>query len=154
MPNTFATIATGIFDTEFGGETGIATVSQISGWLSANIGQLNVKLHTNFTGEASDMDESAGSIYSLMYMKSFNERAARNALRGVQTAGGNILSIGDNDNRITFINTKELAKTYQDSARDLSAEIDNLAYNYNLYGSSPRLVAGWETTISGSGWYC
>lgn len=152
--NTFATLATGIFDSEFGGETGIATVSQISGWLSANIGQLNTRLHANFTGEASDMNEAAGSIYSLMYLESYNSRQARNALRGViSNQGGNVLSIGDNDNRITFANKNEVAKTFRGEAIDLATKIDKLVYDYTLYGASPRCVVGFDATISGSGFY-
>lgn len=153
MPNTFAILATGIFDSEFAGDTGIVTVSQISGWLASNLGQLNVKLHTNFSGEASEMDESAGGIFSLMYLRDYNKRAARNALRGVETAGGNVLSIGDNDNRISFINRKEVAKEYQTAAKDLSEEIDKLAYNYCYHGASPRQIAGYDATISGSGFF-
>lgn len=151
MLNTYATLATGIFDSEFASDTGVATVTQISGWFSANIGQLNAKLHTNFTGDASEMDEAAGGIYSLMYMKNFNERETRNALRGIISSQANsILSIGDNDNRVTFTNKNEVAKVFRGAANDLSAEIDNLAYNYTLYGASPRQVAGFE---AGTGIY-
>lgn len=144
--NTFATLATGIFDSEFGGETGIASVSQISGWLSSNLGQLNTKLHTNFSGEAAEMDSSAGAVFSLMYLREWNNRAARNALRGVETAGGNVLSIGDNDNRISFANKNEVAKSYRGASNDLAVEIDKLAYNYCLYGASPRQVVELDAT--------
>ena len=144
--NTFATLATGIFDSEFGGETGIVSVSQISGWLSSNLGQLNTKLHTNFSGEASEMDSSAGAVFSLMYLREWNNRAARNALRGVETAGGNVLSIGDNDNRIAFANKNEVAKSYRGASNDLAVEIDKLAYNYCLHGASPRQVVELDAT--------
>lgn len=149
MPNTYYTLAHRVYTTEFASDTGVTTLTQISGWFSANIGQLNTKIHTNFTGDASDMDEAAGGIYSLMYMKTFNQRAAMNALRGVQTAGGNILSIADGDNRISFVNLKETAKTWQDAAKDIGVEIDKLAYNYCFYGASPLQVGGLESSISG-----
>lgn len=151
MPNAYYTLAHRVFTTEFESNTGVTTLSQISGWFSANIGGLNAQLHTNFTGEASDMDESAGNIFSLMYLQKYYERAARNALRGVQTAGGNVLSIGDNDNRISFINTKEVAKEYQAAAKDLTDEINKLSYNYCLYGATARQVVGYEGT---TGLYC
>lgn len=146
MPNAFYTLARDVFTTEFSSQTGLASLSQISGWFSANLGQLNTKLHTNFSGDASDMDFSAGAIFSLMYLRDFNQRAARNALRGVLTAGGNVLSIQDNDNRISFINTKEVAKEYQTAAKDLTAEIDKLSYNYCLHGASPRQVVELDAT--------
>lgn len=151
MPNAYYTLAHRVYTTEFASNSGITTLSQISGWFSANIGQLNAKLHTNFTGDASEMDEAAGGIYSLMYMKNFNEREARNALRGIISSQANsILSIGDNDNRISFTNKNEVAKVFRGNANDLTAEIDNLAYNYTLYGASPRQVAGFE---AGTGVY-
>jgi len=153
MANAYYTLARRIFTTEFDSQTGITSLSQISGWLSANIGQLNDKLHTNFTGECSDMDESAGSIFSLMYLRDYNKKASRNALRGVQTAGGNVLSIADGDNKISFVNTKELAKEFQAAAKDYSEEIDKLAYNYSYYNASPRQLVGWESYPTGSGYY-
>lgn len=152
MPNTFYTLAREVFANEFHSETGVCSLSQISGWFSANIGKLNAKLHTNFSGDASDMDTSAGNIFSLMYMVDFNRRAARNALRGVESAGGNVLSIGDNDNRISFVNRKEVAKEYQSAAKDISDEIDKLAYNYSYYGASPLQVVGYDA-ISYTGVY-
>jgi hypothetical protein len=150
MPsNVYFEIATGIFDTEFAGDTGIATVSQISGWLSFNVGKLNTKIHTNFTGDNPEIDYSAGNIFALQYLKHFNDKAARNALRGVATAGGNVLSIADGDNRISFVNMKEAANSYSSVSRDLGEEIDKLAYNYCFYGASPRQVGGLEVSESG-----
>lgn len=150
MPvNVFAEIATGIFDTEFAGDTGVATVSQISGWLSFNVGKLNTKINTNFTGDNPEIDYSAGNIFALQYLKHYNDKAARNALRGVSTAGGNVLSIADGDNRISFVNMKEAALAYTSASRDLAEEIDKLAHSYCMYGASPRQIGGLETSISG-----
>ncbi len=148
MPNTFATLATGIFDSEFGGDTGVVTVSQISGWLASNLGQLNVKLHTNFSGEATEMDESAGGIFSLMYLKSYYDRQAANALRGIIQSNG-VLSIGDNDNKISFVNKNEVAKVFKSMSNDLSKEIESNSYNYSLYSSLPRQVVGLDC-VSGA----
>ena len=50
MPNVLEDLASGIVVTEFDGDTGIATVSNVSGWLFENLGQLNTYLYTDFTG--------------------------------------------------------------------------------------------------------
>jgi hypothetical protein len=50
MPNVLEDLASGIVVTEFDGDTGIATVSNVSGWLFENIGQVNTYLYTNFSG--------------------------------------------------------------------------------------------------------
>ncbi len=77
MGNIYSDIATGIFDNEFGGDTGIATVTQISGWLSNNLGGLNVLINTAFSGEIPDgFDDSAANIFSKQYLKSYYDRAA------------------------------------------------------------------------------
>ena len=48
------TLATNIWDTEFGDATGdrTARISSISGWLQVNVGQLNNYIYTSFSGEA------------------------------------------------------------------------------------------------------
>ena len=153
MPNIYSIIATGIFDNEFDGNTGIATVSQISGWLSANVGGLNVLLHQNFTGEDPSIDNAASNIFSKQYMLSYNQRAARNALRGVinsSTNGDNILSVSDGDNKISFVNKKEVAKEFSSAAKELALEIDSLSYKYALYAATPLQVAGYDSLISGT----
>ena len=153
MPNIYSTIATGIFDYEFEANTGIATVSQISGWLSANIGGLNVLLHENFTGENPDVNDAAANIFGKQYLVSYNQRAARNALRGVVNSssnGDNILSVSDGDNRISFVNKKECAKEFQSAAKDLAEEIFDLSNKYSMYKAIPTQICGYEAGVSGS----
>ncbi len=153
MANIYSDIATGIFDNEFGGDTGIATVTQISGWLSANIGGLNVQLNTNFSGENPyGFNDAAANIFAKQYLYNFNTRASRNALRGVlssSSGGDNILSVSDGDNKISFVNKKEVAKEFQGAAKDLMLEIKELAYKYTMYAAVPSQVGGIEASISG-----
>ena len=42
-------LASGIVETEFDGDTGIATVSAVSGWLFENLGRLNTYIYTDFS---------------------------------------------------------------------------------------------------------
>ena len=153
MPNIYSTIATGIFDYEFDGNTGIATVTQISGWLSANVGGLNVLLHENFTGEDPSINDAAANIFGKQFLVSYNQREARNALRGVLNSssnGDNILSVSDGDNRISFVNKKEIAKEFKGAANDLMAEITDLSNKYSMYKAAPVQVCGYEAATSGS----
>lgn len=144
MPNAFYTLARDVFTTEFSSQTGLASLSQISGWFSANLGQLNSKIHTNFSGDANDMDSSAGAIFSLMYLQKYYERAASNALRGIIQSNG-VLSIEDGDNKISFTNKNEVAKVFRGMANDTANEIKDLTYKYNLYHASPRQVVGYDS---------
>lgn len=152
MPNIYSAIASQIFSTEFSSNTGITTHSQISGWLSANVGGLNALLHTNFSGEDPSIDNAAANILARQYMVNYYQRAARNALRGVlnsSTNGDNILSVSDGDNRISFVNKKEVAREFTALSKDISEEIKTMTYNYQLYASTPLQVGGYDAYASG-----
>jgi hypothetical protein len=152
MPNIYSTIASQIFSTEFASDAGVTTHSQISGWLSANVGGLNSLLHTNFSGENPEIDNAAANILARQYMVNHYQRASRNALRGVlnsSTNGDNILSVSDGDNRISFVNKNEVSKTYRGLSNDLMAEIDKMVYSYQLYAAAPTQVVGYESVVSG-----
>lgn len=153
MPNIYSAIASQIFTTEFASNTGITTHSQISGWLSANVGGLNALLHTNFSGEDPSIDNAAANILARQYMVNYYQRAARNALRGVlnsSTNGDNILSVSDGDNRISFVNKKEVAREFTALSKDIAEEIKTMTYNYQLYASTPLQVGGYDFYTSGS----
>ena len=97
MPNTFSGLAFDVFSTEFESNTGITSFSQISGWFAANVGNLNNLLNTSFSGVDPEIDTEASSIFKSMYMASYYDKATRNALRGISTAGGGggILSVAE-----------------------------------------------------------
>lgn len=152
MANFYYLLAKDIFSNEFESNTGIVSLSQISGWLSSHVGDLNTILNSNFTGDNPEVDSSAANIFYKQYLYEYDKRAARNALRGIvnsSTNGDNILSVSDGDNKIAFVNKREVALSFQNAARDLKGEIDELAYKYNMYKSTPLQVAGYEASISG-----
>jgi hypothetical protein len=153
MPNIYSTIASQIFSTEFASDTEATTHSQISGWLSANVGGLNTLIHTNFSGEDPSIDNAAANILARQYMVNYYQRSSRNALRGVLNSssnGDNILSVSDGDNRISFVNKKEVAREFNDIAKDLKSEIDTMVYSYQLYAATPSQVGGWNNFESGT----
>jgi len=152
MPNFYNLLAKDIFSNEFESNTGITTLTQISGWLSSHIGGLNTLINTNFTGNDPLVDSSAADILYKQYLKDYNNRSARNALRGVLSSssnGDNILSVSDGDNKISFVNKREVALSFQNAAKDLALEINDLAYKYCIYASVPTQVCGIEVGVSG-----
>ena len=152
MPNIYSTIASQIFSTEFASNTGETTHTQISGWLSANVGGLNALLHTNFSGEDPSIDNAAANILARQYMINHYQRASRNALRGVinsSSNGDNILSVSDGDNKISFVNKKEVAREYSALANSLKEDIQSMVYSYQYYAATPSQVGGYESSISG-----
>ena len=150
MPNVLEDLASGIFETEFDSDTGIATVSSVSGWLYENLGQVNTYLYTDFTGtDASGtygaMDIEAQSVLKELYLCNYYNKQARNALRGIansNVSGDNILSLRDGESSVTFVNRNEVSKVYRGLASDCMEKVTRLAAQYNIYQAQPRQLGG------------
>ena len=145
-------LATSIYINEF--DSSGTTVESISGWLDSNVGQLNNVLYTSFSGVSGDVDGlllEEQSIYKQMYLYHHYTKQTRNTVRGIANdTNGNILSVRDGDNAITFVNKNEVSKVYKSLAQDAYNEMQNLVNNYNNYQSSPRQVGGIESSIADS----
>jgi len=141
-------LATSIYINEFD-STGV-TVESISGWLDSNVGQLNNVLYTSFSGVSGNvsgllLEEQA--VYKQMYLYHYYTKQTRNTVRGIANdTNGNILSVKDGDNSITFVNKNEVSKVYKSLAQDAYNEMQGLVGNYNNYQSSPRQVGGIEAS--------
>jgi len=146
-------LATGIYEYELD-STGV-TFDSISGWLNENIGLLNTYLYTSFSGSegfVSGMGLEEQDIYKEMYLYHYYTKQARNTIRGiVNDTNGNILSVRDGDNSITFVNKNEVSKVYRSFANDSYDKLLRMVQSYNSYNASPRQVGGIESTISPTG---
>jgi len=72
LPYNIGDIATGVFDDEFDSDTGYATVASISGWLEANVGLLNTRLYTTFSGSGNLIqDTGAFSLRKRLYINKY-----------------------------------------------------------------------------------
>ena len=148
-------LASGIVETEFDGDTGIATVSSVSGWLFENLGRLNTHIYTDFSGSSATgtygvMDIEAQNILKELYLYNYYTKEARNALRGIvrsSVSGDNILSLKDGESSVTFVNRNEVSKVYRGLATDSMDNIVRMAGQYNIYQAQPRQLGG----IDGSG---
>jgi hypothetical protein len=148
-------LATGIYEYELD-STGV-TFNSISGWLNENVGLLNTYLYTSFSGSdgvISGMGLEEGDIYKEMYLYHYYKKQARNTLRGiVDDSNGNILSVRDGDNSITFVNKNEVSKVYKGMAQDSYDKMLRMTQSYNSYQASPRQVGGIETALTTTGSY-
>ena len=146
-------LATGIYEYELD-STGVS-FNSISGWLNENVGLLNTYLYTSFSGQAGEipgMGLEESDIYKEMYLYHYYTKQARNSLRGIaDDSNGNILSVRDGDNSITFVNKNEVSKTYKGFAQDSYDKILRLVQGYNSYQASPKQVGGVETLIQPTG---
>ena len=150
MPNVLEDLASGIVTTEFDGDTGIATVASVSGWLYENLGQVNTYLYTNFSGDNATgtygfMDIEAQNVLKELYLSNYYNKEARNALRGItksSVSGDNVLSLRDGDSAVTFINRNEVSKVYRGLANDCMDKVTKMAAQYNIYQAQPRQLGG------------
>ena len=144
-------LASGILDTEFDDNTGIATTGAISGWLFENLGRLNTWIYTDFSGQgasgasAGAFNIEAQNIHKELYLYHYYKKEARNALRGIihsNVSGDNILSLKDGESSVTFGNRNEVSKVYKGLASDSMANVERLAAHYNIYQAEPRQLGG------------
>tara|TARA_R110000824_G_scaffold8412_1_gene38108 strand:- start:869 stop:1345 length:477 start_codon:yes stop_codon:yes gene_type:complete len=154
LPYKFGDIATGIFDDEFDGDTGYATVTNISGWLAANLGILNTRLYSCFSGSGEYIQGTGGfkfeeeAIYKQLYLTNFYNKKARATLRGIDSSV-DFIRLKEGDAEIVRTNKNEIAKTYKGLANDYKRHTDGLVTQYNLYAAAPVQVAGEDGSLSG-----
>jgi hypothetical protein len=148
-------LASGIVETEFDSDTGIATVSAVSGWLFENLGRLNTHLYTDFngynaTGTYGVIDNEAQNVLKELYLYNYYTKESRNALRGIvssSVSGDNILALKDGESSVTFVNRNEVSKVYRGLAKDSMDNVVRLSAQYNIYQAEPRQLGG----VDGSG---
>ena len=144
--STLSGLATKIFQTEFDGDTGIVPRSYIEAWLGANLGLLNTRINTSYSGVDAPLDQESQAIYKEMYMANYYRKQSRNALKGLvgNTDGSDILSLRDGNSSVTFTNKNEVAKVYKSFAEESDKKLEKLCHNYNMYQSEPLQLGGIE----------
>jgi hypothetical protein len=150
MATVLEDLASGIVVTEFDGDTGIATVANVSGWLYENLGQVNTYLYSDFSGDMAkgaygNMDIEAQNVLKELYLCNYYNKQARNALRGIASStvsGDNVLSLRDGESAVTFVNRNEVSKVYRGLASDCMDKVTRLAAQYNIYQAQPRQLGG------------
>lgn len=134
-------VASGIFFYEFDGDVAEANISIISGWISANLGEINNLIFTNFTGEDAVLGKEEQDILKHLYMASYYKKKSRNVIKSIGSSSGNgILSLKDEDNAIVFVNTNEVSKQFHSLSKSHMEEVNKLVYAYNSYQARPTQV--------------
>ena len=187
MPNLIGELASGIVVTEFDYITASGQsekeVTNVSGWLGANIGQLNTLLYTTFS--SGDLSKVAPSnpwkqeekaIYTQQYLFDYYTKQGRIILRNfacfTACEGGSIMATGsdvkmtpwttlrEGDTTITreaIVTTaaskNEAARIFRLYGQEARSKIKELVYKYNFYQAQPRQVAGTDGASTSGGCY-
>ena len=175
MANSYiGDLASGIVTNDFDYITGAeatAQITQVSGWLSGNMGQLNTLLYTSFsaaelskipkvpTVSGNPWEQEEQAIYTQIYLQDYYGKQARMALRtftdtASTTASGTftmtpwtVLKEGDTTIqreaiKVTSSSRTAAARAFGDFAKAAEEKLQDLVYKYNFYQAHPRQVAG------------
>jgi hypothetical protein len=166
--NQLGTLGYTIWDTEFGDHTGASDRASnavlISGYLEANLGQLNILLNKDY-GLATGTDVVSpvlkyeeNAIFTQIYLKDFYKKQARNTLRNITSTtsaastGMNWTELREGDSYIkrdiVSAGTKtETSRLFQAASKDAADVLRQMIYSYNMYGSIPTQVAGKDAIL-------
>lgn len=166
--NQLGELAYSIWDIEFGDHSSALEREKnallISGYLEANLGQLNILINTNFqltTGQMLEpkLKHEEEAIFTQLYLKDYYQKQSRNILRGMtsspSTSTSTSISTGVTDwtelregdsvikRSVNTATTKnESARAMANASRDAASMLEKLIHAYNMYGSLPIQVAG------------
>jgi hypothetical protein len=145
-------LGSSFFETEFDGDTNLASFSLTQAWFVENLGLLNTLIHSQFSGEDPGLGLEEKAIYKQLFLLNYYSRQARNVLRGITSTNSsdNIIMVADESNKIQFTNKNEVSKTYRDLAKDAKQQLDSLVAKYNIYASKPLQVGGIEAQSASS----
>lgn len=157
--NDFGNLAYSIVKYNFKEDVSRFPISYVSGWLEANLGELNEITHQCFyIGESGNiaptgLNLAEESIFSKLYTIHYYKKAAREVLKGVvwsnsTTIADDWISIKEGDSSIQRTSKNSVSKTLSDLAASEKEELYNLVYQYNMNKSAPYQVAGEDGNYS------
>ena len=116
--------------------------SYIEAWLGANLGLLNTRINTSYSGVNASLDQESEAIFKEMYMSNYYRKQSRNALRGLvgNTDGSDILSLRDGNSSVTFTNKNEVSKVYKSLADECETRL--ISYLINTICISGAVAVG------------
>lgn len=115
-------------------------ISRASGWLANNLGKLNNRIYTNFSGDNPGLKYEESSIYKNIYMVNYYKGKANSVLKNMDQANLEWIFLKEGDSQIQLQNKNEVAKTYIQLSKEKELETKDLITAYNLYESYPRQI--------------
>lgn len=145
--NDLGTLATDIVVYHFDHNDADHPITFVSGWLNANIGQLNGYTYEEFTvtGAGSfspSLEPVEKSIFTCLYEIDYYDRLQRKTLRGILDTSADWTTLKEGDSVIQKTSKHQIAKSYADSRKEAKQRLDDIVSKYNIYKASPVQVAG------------
>ena len=156
--NEVGNLASGIYKYDFDEDNQVVNQSYISGWLQNNMGELNILIHTCYSGAYPGMGDEEQSIYRQVFLKEYYAKLGRKVLMGVSSyestnPGGDSsmewteIREGDTVIRRQAVTASpsvkvNTAREYVSASKASDLELKDLVYKYNVNQGGPRQVAG------------
>lgn len=164
--NQLGELAYDIWDVEFGDHSTALERERnallISGYLEANLGQMNILINTDFDlNKASDtvipkLEYEEKAILTQLYLKDYMQKQARNILKNATATSSTTttstgvtdwIELREGDSAIkrsvtTSANKNASAKLSLDSSKEAAELLKRMIHSYNMYGSKPLQVVG------------
>lgn len=164
--NQFGELAYHIWDIEFGDHSTALERERecllISGYLEANLGQLNTLINSDFYIDKTkdkvvpELQYEEKAIFTQLYLKDYMQKQSRKVLSNATVTSSSStttagvtdwveLREGDTSIRrsIASATSKNAsAKIFQDASKEAMELLKQMVHSYNLYGSIPLQVAG------------
>jgi hypothetical protein len=134
------------------------TQARISGWFldSANVGQLNNLIGTNYTPDAvydnngiptgwSINPAISGNelgIYKMLFNYNYYFHLSRSVAVSASRVGQDWVSMQEGDSKITRVNKNEISKNLRALAKDAKETLDKAVKMYLKYGAIPSQIVG------------
>lgn len=155
--NEIGNLASGIYKYDFDEDSSSVNPSFVSGWLQNNVGELNISIHSCYSGENPGMGDEEQNIYRQIFLRDFYKKIGRKALMGVSYTSTNQSGLVTSDwtelregdsvirRRASLASPSEkitASRQFSDLSREANEELKHLIYKYNMSKGGPRQVAG------------
>ena len=161
--NEIGNLASGIYKYDFDEESNLINSDFVSGWLQNNVGELNVLIHSCYSGEYPGMGDAEKSIYRQIFLRDYYSKLGRKVLMGVTpdsssvSAGSVVTSdwteLRDGDSvirRRAMLSTPSekvtASKQYSVYSKEAEETLLSLLQSYNINKGGPRQVAGTDAS--------
>ena len=166
--NEIGNLASGIYKYDFDEDQSLINPGYLSGWLENNIGELNVLIHSCYSGENPGLGDQEQAIYRQIFLRDFYGKLGRKILMGVSTSTStgptsstpsvvtsDWTELRDGDSvirrRALMASPSEkvgASREYAVYSKEADETLKNLLYKYNTTNGGPRQVAGDDAPVS------
>jgi len=165
--NEIGNLASGIYKYDFDEDQSLVNPSYLSGWLENNIGELNVLIHSCYSGQNPGLGDQEQSIYRQIFLRDFYGKLGRKILMGLSASNPSNSTSSSSSSVVTsdwtelrdgdsVIRRRALlaspsekvgaSKEYAIYSKEADDTLKDLLYKYNTTLGGPRQIAGKDSS--------